>query len=80
LSKGKGNKIINIAGAQAATGDDLLTWLMILPVGASMTLHFGKRKLKFKAKYLQKYRSELGRKGTSLPRGMHNIKRINICL
>ncbi len=33
LSKGKGNKIINIAGAQAATGDDLLTWLMILPVG-----------------------------------------------
>ncbi|MDB9565985.1 DNA topoisomerase IV subunit A [Providencia rettgeri] len=78
LSKGKGNKIINIAGAQAATGDDLLTWLMILPVGASMTLHFGKRKLKFKAEDLQKYRSERGRKGTSLPRGMHNIERIDI--
>ncbi|MEX0424140.1 DNA topoisomerase IV subunit A [Providencia rettgeri] len=78
LSKGKGNKIINIAGTQAATGDDLLTWLMILPVGASMTLHFGKRKLKFKAEDLQKYRSERGRKGTSLPRGMHNIERIDI--
>lgn len=78
LSKGKGNKIINIAGSQAATGDDLLTWLMILPVGASMTLHFGKRKLKFKAEDLQKYRSERGRKGTSLPRGMHNIERIDI--
>ncbi|MDH2378477.1 MULTISPECIES: DNA topoisomerase IV subunit A [Providencia] len=78
LSKGKGNKIINIAGAQAATGDDLLTWLMILPVGASMTLHFGKRKLKFKAEDLQKYRSERGRKGASLPRGMHNIERIDI--
>ncbi|WP_272518090.1 MULTISPECIES: DNA topoisomerase IV subunit A [unclassified Providencia] len=78
LSKGKGNKIINIAGAQAATGDDLLTWLMILSVGASMTLHFGKRKLKFKAEDLQKYRSERGRKGTSLPRGMHNIERIDI--
>ncbi|MGG4608946.1 DNA topoisomerase IV subunit A [Providencia sp. Me31A] len=78
LSKGKGNKIINIAGAQAASGDDLLTWLMILPVGASMTLHFGKRKLKFKAEDLQKYRSERGRKGTSLPRGMHNIERIDI--
>ncbi|HGN1704218.1 TPA: DNA topoisomerase IV subunit A [Providencia rettgeri] len=78
LSKGKGNKIINIAGAQAASGDDLLTWLMILPTGASMTLHFGKRKLKFKAEDLQKYRSERGRKGTSLPRGMHNIERIDI--
>ncbi|GAB1438135.1 DNA topoisomerase IV subunit A [Providencia sp.] len=78
LSKGKGNKIINIAGAQAASGDDLLTWLMILPAGASMTLHFGKRKLKFKAEDLQKYRSERGRKGTSLPRGMHNIERVDI--
>lgn len=78
LSKGKGNKIINIAGAQAASGEDVLTWLMILPVGASMTLHFGKRKLKFKAEDLQKYRSERGRKGTSLPRGMHNIERIDI--
>ncbi|HDN2509960.1 TPA: DNA topoisomerase IV subunit A [Providencia rettgeri] len=78
LSKGKGNKIINIAGAQAASGEDVLTWLMLLPVGASMTLHFGKRKLKFKAEDLQKYRSERGRKGTSLPRGMHNIERIDI--
>lgn len=78
LSKGKGNKIINIAGAQAVSGEDVLTWLMILPVGASMTLHFGKRKLKFKAEDLQKYRSERGRKGTSLPRGMHNIERIDI--
>lgn len=78
LSKGKGNKIINIAGAQAASGEDVLTWLMLLPVGASMTLHFGKRKLKFKAEELQKYRSERGRKGTSLPRGMHNIERIDI--
>lgn len=78
LSKGKGNKIINIAGAQAASGEDVLTWLMLLPVGASMTLHFGKRKLKFKAEDLQKYRSERGRKGTSLPRGIHNIERIDI--
>ena len=78
LSKGKGNKIINIAGAQAAAGEDVLTWLMILPAGASMTLYFGKRKMKFKPEDLQKYRSERGRKGISLPRGMHNIERIEI--
>ncbi len=29
LSKGKGIKLSIYAGAQAATGDDLLTWLMI---------------------------------------------------
>ncbi|MGJ3354225.1 DNA topoisomerase IV subunit A [Providencia sp. Je.9.19] len=78
LSKGKGNKIINITGSQAASGEDLLTWLMVLPSQGSMTLYYGKRKLKFKPEDLQKYRSERGRKGTSLPRGLHNIERIEI--
>lgn len=78
LSKGKGNKIINITGTQAASGEDLLTWLMVLPSQGSMTLYYGKRKLKFKPEDLQKYRSERGRKGTSLPRGLHNIERIEI--
>lgn len=78
LSKGKGNKIINITGTQAASGEDLLAWLMVLPSQGSMTLYYGKRKLKFKPEDLQKYRSERGRKGTSLPRGLHNIERIEI--
>ena len=77
LSKGKGNKIINITGAQAASGEDLLVWLMVIPPQASITLYFGKRKLKFKSE-LQKYRAERGRKGTSLPRGLHNIERIDV--
>ncbi|HEQ1858052.1 MULTISPECIES: DNA topoisomerase IV subunit A [Providencia] len=78
LSKGKGNKIINITGAQAASGEDLLVWLMVIPPQASITLYFGKRKLKFKSEDLQKYRAERGRKGTSLPRGLHNIERIDV--
>ncbi|CAG9428082.1 DNA topoisomerase IV subunit A [Providencia alcalifaciens] len=78
LSKGKGNKIINITGAQAASGEDLLVWLMVVPPQASITLYFGKRKLKFKSEDLQKYRAERGRKGTSLPRGLHNIERIDV--
>lgn len=78
LSKGKGNKIINITGAQAASGEDLLVWLLVLPAQAAITLYFGKRKLKFKAEELQKYRAERGRRGTSLPRGLHNIERIEV--
>ncbi|HEF8771148.1 DNA topoisomerase IV subunit A [Providencia manganoxydans] len=78
LSKGKGNKIINITGAQAASGEDLLVWLLVLPAQSSITLYFGKRKLKFKAEELQKYRAERGRRGTSLPRGLHNIERIEV--
>ncbi|MGL5952023.1 DNA topoisomerase 4 subunit A [Providencia rustigianii] len=78
LSKGKGNKIINITGAQAASGEDLLVWLMVVPPQSAITLYFGKRKLKFKSEDLQKYRAERGRKGTTLPRGLHNIERIDV--
>lgn len=78
LSKGKGNKIINIPGAQAATGEDLLVWLLLLSPESSITLFFGKRKLKLKPEDLQKYRAERGRKGTSLPRGLHSIERIEV--
>lgn len=46
LSKGKGNKIINIAAAQSASREDLLVWLMFLQPQSSIILYFGKRKLK----------------------------------
>lgn len=78
LSKGKGNKIINISAAQSASGDDLLVWLMFLQPQSSITLYFGKRKLKLNPEDLQKYRAERGRKGFSLPRGLQSIERIEV--
>ncbi|MFS1562478.1 MAG: DNA topoisomerase IV subunit A [Candidatus Arsenophonus phytopathogenicus] len=78
LSKGKGNKIINIAAAQSASREDLLVWLMFLQPQSSITLYFGKRKLKLNPEDLQKYRAERGRKGSSLPRGLQSIERIEV--
>lgn len=78
LSKGKGNKIINITAAQSASGEDALVWLMFLLPRSSITLYFGKRKLKLNPEDLQKYRAERGRKGTLLPRGLQNIERIEV--
>jgi len=78
LSKGKGNKIINIAAAQSANREDLLVWLMFLQPQSSITLYFGKRKLKLNPEDLQKYRAERGRKGSSLPRGLQSIERIEV--
>lgn len=78
LSKGKGNKIIAIPSAQAATGEDKLQWLLILPVQAAITLYAGKRKLTLGTEELQqKYRAERGRKGTLLPRGFGGTQRID---
>ena len=78
LSKGKGNKIVSIPSAQAASGEDKLTWLFVLPPQTSVTLHVGKRKLTLLPEDLQNFRAERGRKGTSLPRGLQRIDRVEI--
>ncbi|PHM39867.1 DNA gyrase subunit A [Xenorhabdus mauleonii] len=78
LSKGKGNKIVSITAAQAASGEDMLSWLLILPPQSSITLYFGKRKLLLRPEDLQKFRAERGRKGTSLPRGLQRVERVEV--
>ncbi|MBT0725020.1 DNA topoisomerase IV subunit A [Rosenbergiella sp. S61] len=78
LSKGKGNKIISISTADFAAGKDKLLWLLLLNEQSSVTLYVGKRKLKLRSEELQKFKAERGRKGTSLPRGLQRIDRVDI--
>lgn len=78
MSKGKGNKIISIPSAEAAAGQDKLTWLMILPPGSAITLHVGKRKMLLRSEELQKFRADRGRRGTLLPRGLQKIDRVEL--
>ena len=78
LSKGKGNKIISIPAAQAASGEDKLAWLLLLTPQSAITLYVGKRKLTLKAEDLQKFRAERGRRGTQLPRGLQRIDRVDV--
>ncbi|NIH15725.1 DNA topoisomerase IV subunit A [Serratia symbiotica] len=78
LSKGKGKKIVSIPATQAATGEDKLAWLLVLPPQTSITLHVGKRKLTLSPEDLQKFRAERGRKGTQLPRGLRRIDCIDV--
>lgn len=78
LSKGKGNKIVSIPAAEAASGTDKLAWLLALAPQTSITLHVGKRKLTLRPEDLQKFRAERGRKGTLLPRGLQRIDRVEV--
>jgi len=78
LSKGKGNKIVSISAADAASGSDKLLWLLVLAPQSQVTLHVGKRKLTLRPEDLQKFRAERGRKGTLLPRGLQRIDRVEV--
>jgi len=78
LSKGKGNKIINIPSARAKTREEFVTLVDILKPDCAVTLHAGKRKLTLKSSDIAHYRGERGRRGNKLPRGLQRVDRIEI--
>ena len=71
LSKGKGNKIVTIPAVNAKERSELLVKLLLISDQASLEFHSGKRKIVLKPEDLQKFRAERGRKGSTLPRGLH---------
>jgi topoisomerase-4 subunit A len=78
LSKGKGNKIINIASARAKSREEYVSLLTLIPAGSSITLHAGKRKLTLKASDIEHYQGERGRRGNKLPRGLQRVDRVEV--
>lgn len=78
LSKGKGNKIINIPSARSKLREEFVSLLCIIPEGAAITLHAGKRKLTLKAADIEHYKGERGRRGNKLPRGLQRVSAIEI--
>ena len=78
LSKGKGNKIIGIPAADAKVRSDFVVNLLLISENASLVFHSGKRKITLKPEDLQKFRAERGRRGSSLPRGLHSGVEIEI--
>ena len=78
LSKGKGNKMINIMTAKATKREEFVTMLKIISPDSAVTLHAGKRKLTLKANDLAHYQGERGRRGNKLPRGLQRVDNIDV--
>lgn len=69
LTKGKGNKIINIPSARAQAREELMVSVAVLSQGQSLLIKSGSRSLTLKPKDLESYKGERGRRGFKLPRG-----------
>ncbi|WP_286235001.1 DNA topoisomerase IV subunit A [Thalassotalea sediminis] len=78
LSKGKGNKIINVSSARAKAREEFVTLIEVIGESDAVTLHAGKRKLTLKATDIAHYRGERGRRGNKLPRGLQRVDRVEI--
>jgi topoisomerase-4 subunit A len=80
LAKGKGNKIISIAAARAASREEYVKVIAVVPPLTSVRLVSGKRAMTLSPRDLQHYRGERGRRGNKLPRGLQKIDSIEIML
>jgi topoisomerase-4 subunit A len=78
LAKGKGNKIINIPSARAASREEYVKQICLVPEGSEVVLHAGKRKLTLSAKDLEHYIGERGRRGSKLPRGLQRVDEVEV--
>ncbi|MGJ7458006.1 DNA topoisomerase IV subunit A [Halomonas sp. MA07-2] len=76
MTRGKGNKMLDIPGPRAARREEFVRDLVLLPAGASLVIHAGKRHLTLKHDDLAYYRGERGRRGSKLPRGLQKVDRL----
>ncbi|MCM2132107.1 DNA topoisomerase IV subunit A [Larsenimonas rhizosphaerae] len=78
MARGKGNKMIDINAARAANREELVRDLIILPAGAALVVHAGKRKMTLKSTDLDYYQSVCGRRGSMLPKGFQKVERLGL--
>ncbi|WGE69947.1 DNA topoisomerase IV subunit A [Actinobacillus equuli subsp. haemolyticus] len=78
LSKGKGNKIINISAQAAKEGNELLARLLLVKPTQSLVFVSGKRKITLKPSDIDNYRGERARKGSQLVRVLSATSTVEI--
>ncbi|MEG3767207.1 DNA topoisomerase IV subunit A [Alteromonas sp. 14N.309.X.WAT.G.H12] len=78
LSKGKGNKLINIPAARAKTREEYVTSIAVVPEGASVRIQAGKRSMTLSPSDLAHYYGERGRRGNKLPRGLQRVDTVSV--
>ncbi len=73
LTKGKGNKIVNIPSARVASREEFITDIIILQPEQGLVLLSGNKKLKLKPTDWKHYLGERGRRGHKLPRAFQKV-------
>lgn len=78
LARGKGNKIINIPSARAASRDELVVAIAIFSAEDTLLVHAGRQHLKLKPSDIEHYQGERGRRGNKLPRGYQRVDNLEV--
>ncbi|MGB5583659.1 MAG: DNA topoisomerase IV subunit A [Gammaproteobacteria bacterium] len=78
MSRGKGNKIINIPAARLKAGDEVVTAVELVQDGEKLVVYSGKKYKKMRPDEVDSYYGERGRRGLKLPRGYRSVDRLEV--
>ena len=78
LSRGKGNKLINIPSADAASHQEFMVDVLVVPKDAALIIQAGKRQFTLKPNDREPYVSTRGRRGNRLPRGLQQVTALRL--
>ncbi|MGH8228887.1 MAG: DNA topoisomerase IV subunit A [Steroidobacteraceae bacterium] len=76
MPRGKGVKLYGIPGKRAATREEFLAGMAVVPPGGSLVLCAGSERKPLAWKDLAAFRGERGQRGVALPRGWRKIDRL----
>lgn len=72
LSRGKGNKLLQIPTKDLNSGDDKVLGFCVVNIEQTIRIYAGKRHINLKLSDLDAYKGKRGQRGAKLPRGYQN--------
>ena len=78
LSKGRGNKLINIPKSRLDSGEESLVAVTCVQKNQTLVVHSGKRVKRIVFSDLEHYRGNRGQRGRKLPQGYRNVSRLEV--
>jgi topoisomerase-4 subunit A len=78
LSKGKGNKLINIPPKRLKAGEEYMIGLVVIAEGEEILVWAGQRYMRIGRKDLEHFRGERAKRGRKLPRGFQRVTLIEV--
>jgi topoisomerase-4 subunit A len=78
LSKGKGNKLINIPPKRLKAGEEYMLGMVVVAEKEEILVWAGQRYLRIGKKDLEHFRGERAKRGHKLPRGFQRVTKIEV--
>ena len=78
LTRGKGNRLINIPTALASSRAEFIVDIQMLSEKSTLVVHAGKRHLSLKQADREPYLGSRGLRGHKLPRGLQQVTRLSV--